>query len=424
MRYLLLQVWSNREEFILRDIRRQLERMGHEVGIVCIAKDRNTMQSKMVVHDEVQKFNPHRIIWLATVGFHYQDVWDRLEYLDVPRFALFYDDPVHRIKDQRLEGLMRMVAVNGYNTYVGVWDGYWREQLFNLYGLQSHEIHLSADAEEFNPSDNNMLPDKYIFVGMLHSQNAINRKFEKLSKPLQFIVKDIDSIVSQLVHEKVRHTDYVVFENGESLIQSYGDVFERYNDAEMVGFRWVVWALLKNASRIMMLRQIQRDRLAIFSEMMELDHANEDELRLLLKDPDKRIVIVNTSNWSAEQLGEVYSSGLLHIQATDPQSVYGGIPYRMFQSAACGRALLTDSRPELAKAFKRDEEVLIYGTGLNDNFFSRSMRVIEMDLKDVGQRARKRFIQEHTWEHRVLALEGLTVGMDIGKEYETMKQTI
>jgi len=410
MNCVFIQIWSHKEDFVLREIRRELVSQGHSVGVMYIAKSDDKLLELEEFESCLKSFNnPDRIIWLATTGFVYMSVWDKPEWQDVQKIALFFDDPVHRVKDQMMEGVMRDVATRK-DFHVGIWDGYWRGQAKELWGLDSHEIHLSADIEEFKPNDDNPMPDKIVFVGMLHSHNYINGLFKLLSRPAQLLVKAIDDEVSRITFVNLKDEADIEMSRAEELIRIFDakhGVMNSLKISESRKVRWIVWALAKNSKRIVMLRRTDPSKLAIFSEMEQLGHANEPELRVLLGDKEGKIEIVDTSNWHPESLAKVYSYGALHIQATDPQSVEGGIPYRVFQTAACEKALLTDRSEALAYAFEEGEEIFFYG-----DYFWRSYKAALKTtltlgcMKEFGMAARERFLEEHTWKHRLDTIEG------------------
>lgn len=407
MKYVLIQIWEGSEDFILREMRRALQFQGHNIKVLSIAKDEDTLIDPAVIRAALKSFQPDRIIWIATTGFCYMDIWNE-DFKDVPKIALFFDDPVRCIKDQRMENLMKHIATRS-DFHIGIWDGYWRQQVKWLYGLNSHPIHLSADLEEFQPPEKILAPDKVVFVGMLHSHNAITEWFNKLSPPVQKLCHSIDAALTQLVGKSVRNLSNAPIPCAEKLI-AQADVNRVMNQASHEDgshLRWCVWALAKNAARIKMLRKTRR--LLMFCEMKQLGHANEAEIRQLLQDDKKEIQIVDTSDWKPADVAKCYHYGRLQVQAIDPQSVQGGIPYRVFQAAASGRVLLTDVNPELVQAFEPKKEILSYSndsTSFDD--YGVNLTIFEFNTSQfdaIGQAARARFLKEHTWNHRIAEIE-------------------
>jgi spore maturation protein CgeB len=114
---------------------------------------------------------------------------------------------------------------------------------------------------------------------------------------------------------------------------------------------------------------------------------------------------VDTSDFKASDLGQLYHAGVVQIQATDPQSVLGGIPYRVFQTAASGKALITDLKSELVECFEPETEILGYRS--MQEFTSQLSKALKnpTHLAEIGRAAHQRFEKEHTWSHRLATIE-------------------
>jgi spore maturation protein CgeB len=77
---------------------------------------------------------------------------------------------------------------------------------------------------------------------------------------------------------------------------------------------------------------------------------------------------------------------------------------RLFEAAACGTPILTDSWPGLESFFKIGEEILTVRSAGEALQYLRD--IPECERRDLGQRARARVLHEHTAAHRAEELEG------------------
>lgn len=77
---------------------------------------------------------------------------------------------------------------------------------------------------------------------------------------------------------------------------------------------------------------------------------------------------------------------------------------RLFEAAACGTPIVSDSWPGLETIFKIGEEILIART--STQVLQYLQDVPEPERRSLGERARKRVMAEHTAAHRARELEG------------------
>jgi hypothetical protein len=189
---------------------------------------------------------------------------------------------------------------------------------------------------------------------------------------------------------------------------SEGDEVEKASPKDQRALRWCVWALLKNSFRKQVLREVlKKHPVTMYCDTKQLNHASEIEIGSVLPDVISNLTVVNTSDWSVEMLRQIPKFGDIQLQATDPQSVHSGIPYRVFQSAASGRCLLTDGKPGLNAAFSKDLEYYGYDNAKDVCESIYMMRAFSGTTKLIGEAAHQRFLKEHTWEHRLIEFETL-----------------
>jgi spore maturation protein CgeB len=73
---------------------------------------------------------------------------------------------------------------------------------------------------------------------------------------------------------------------------------------------------------------------------------------------------------------------------------------RLFEAAACGVPIVTDAWPGLAEFFAPGLEILVEDT-------LARLELHPDELREIGERARRRVLAEHTAAHRVAELERL-----------------
>jgi spore maturation protein CgeB len=76
---------------------------------------------------------------------------------------------------------------------------------------------------------------------------------------------------------------------------------------------------------------------------------------------------------------------------------------RLFEAAACGVPIISDSWRGLDTIFRPGLEILISGSAAQTSRFLSD--VTERERQAIGRRARQRVLSEHTAEHRAVQLE-------------------
>jgi len=293
-----------------------------------------------------------------------------------------------------------------------IWDRYWREKVKNMWGVDSGHIELAARPEDFYTSTIE-LTDDVVFIGSLHSKAELHRCYFMLPKIFQKIVDDWTGSNVQFTFMSVgkneswdRVIDAILSSWAPGDARLFRDICER-NLNHLVSLRWYLWAYAKNYVRIDMLRNaLEITPVRMMTETKQLVHASAQEIKYMVGDFSGRLKIHETHSYSGKDLGQLYHYGHLHLQATDPQSVYGGIPYRVYQTAASGRPLLTDFRTDWEESFAFNTEIIPYSAF---DFQSKLRECLETQHRtlDVGKNARKKFEERHTWTHRIEQLINL-----------------
>jgi spore maturation protein CgeB len=101
-----------------------------------------------------------------------------------------------------------------------------------------------------------------------------------------------------------------------------------------------------------------------------------------------------------------YNSQRFTLNVTRANMISAGFSpsVRLFEAAACGTPIISDSWPGIETFFKPDEEILISSS--SDETLIYLDEITEVDRRRMGYRARERVLSQHTARHRAAELEG------------------
>jgi spore maturation protein CgeB len=121
---------------------------------------------------------------------------------------------------------------------------------------------------------------------------------------------------------------------------------------------------------------------------------------------------------SPDQHPHFYSSSRLTLNVTrGAMAAIGYCPSgRLFEAAACGAPILSDSWPGLEQFFEPQREILVAAT---TGDAVRAVQMSDDELRLVARRARERTLAEHTADRRALELERIfetTIASDEGAD--------
>lgn len=385
-----------------------LKQLGHEVITVY-------SQSTQDANNKIRRFKPELILSIQNVGLMASEILCCEELSPVKKAIFFYDDPVGSLW---LFGKQHPLLKDPkrYNVHFFIWDHHWKKEMQQQLGVPCFSTHLSAETEYFSPGKKDLIPDIQhcvVFLGNLPSHNLLKEVFETLPSSHKKIARAVENEFRNgpyglnpfdALQREIRRAaedDRANFSNAFiAYMNSVPDLNKPF--APHIQLRRYAWLTGKRETRLRALRIVARIApLAILSNSKTPDNMGKDEFEAELKKNSSQLCFVDTSQANYYQLGHLYASGLVHFQSTDPQSVSGGIPYRVFQSAACGVPLISDTKPELAESFKADEEMLFYKDENNLGSIVESSLRDPKSLREIGSAAYKRFCQDHTWLHRV-----------------------
>ncbi len=351
---------------------------------------------------EVLDPRPEMIFMEGGGGFNLPEFFHHRKIQEVPVGVFWYDAPIRPYSCFISQPGYRDALKQANMTHF-IWDGFWRKWFETHVGVPSLPIHLAADPDDFHPLPRiSEYRDHAVFVGTLISQKHIEAERKKLHPVGQhiakFFAKNIDNAIYGLnPYQILGDTLNALPEKLVSALEMLG-----HNNSEILyRLNIFAWMIGKNEVRKRILREaVKVAPLLILSGNFEENHASETELQQVLKAPEKRLVVRDTRDCNVTDLKNLYAYGRLHLQATDPQSVEGGIPFRVFQTTACKRPLLTDKKNELGECYAFGRELLTYHSEVDfAETLEHAFKQADL-LEQVAEAGYQRFLKEHTWQHR------------------------
>jgi spore maturation protein CgeB len=116
--------------------------------------------------------------------------------------------------------------------------------------------------------------------------------------------------------------------------------------------------------------------------------------------PEVRAMVAGGPVWGRAKLA-VYSGSTLSLNHHHPMNDIVGVNTRAFELAASAACQVVDAKDELAHLFTAGEETVVY------HDLAELRRQLDHYLahpdeaRDIGERARKRALAEHTLRHRI-----------------------
>ncbi len=356
---------------------------------------------------DIEESAPDLIVWTMDWVLPCAKALMQERFRHIPKASLWFDDfqrtyAIHRYTEEH----RRLGKEHRLQTYV--WDGYWRNQFESKLQVSSLPIHLAADEIDYFPQDATRFKgyeNTVVFIGNIPSLASILNEVSALPVFCRSFIERTAQIIQTgayalLPYEAMERAYHELTFKCKVAVDHF-----RQDIGQGIVLNRLAWLFGKREVRLRILRlALQQADLVILSGHSEKTFAQADELSREFAGSRHRVHFINTDHVELHQLGCLYHIGGLHLQATDPQSVEGGIPFRVFETAASGRPLLSDRKPELAAAFEGGREILFYES---DQDFSEKLSVALQERarwKDIGDAAYNRFLREHTWKHRFQAL--------------------
>ncbi|SDU00100.1 Glycosyl transferases group 1 [Verrucomicrobium sp. GAS474] len=398
MRHLALDEWNA-----------ALRAAGHEVEERALRRpDAPPEETAAALAAEIGRKDPAALFAASALLFTLPSFFERPEVAGRPLVCFWFDDPYRPVtRWEREPGFLD--ALRRPHVHHHVWDGHWRAWLAERHGIASRPIHLAADPDFYRPlPPEGRTVDDVVFIGTLASRAAIEARKAALSPVLAKAARQVEAalVAAPFGADPFALVEAALAGLPERLRAEVEALAVRTPDA-LLALRALAWHLGKNEVRRRMLRAaLDAAPVTLFSGNLEQTQAGAGELAALVGPAPHPLHFHNTGNLPLRDLPLLYAEGRLHLQGTDPQSVLGGLPFRVFQTTACGQALLTDVKPELLACYREGTEIACYRTEAEIAPAIARWLTHAPERQALAAAGRERFLAEHTWAHRVREVLG------------------
>jgi hypothetical protein len=343
------------------------------------------------------------ICFIMDAPLGWPGLWKSPQLRSIPKASFWYDDYMRSPETLAHPEVWKHWQKDDAVT-VFSWDGHWRNKWREFSGHEALPVHLSADLEQFQNAADPLFPelrDHAVFTGTIPSVASLQTESNALPSPVRNYLNDCVADM-ELSPWPVRPYELAANERA-ALGDKRAMVINQWlsNPVHQALFNQQIWRWGKRTARLHGLSAIlQSGPVAVLSGHHTERFATESELRVALQAPAS-FQFRNTTEVPAEKWSGLFRSGRFQVQFTDPQSVEGGLPFRVFECAASGVVLLSDHRKELGAEFRDNEEIVLAQdeTGLT----RRSAELFAADaemLTSIGTAARVKFREKHTAAYR------------------------
>ena len=391
------------ESLFTRGLRHGARDAGWKTSMVALRDHPDRARSVKEIRAELLAQKPDVICFLMDAPLHLPDLWDDRAFAGIDKISLWFDDYLRSPKTMaHPETWTHWQKEN--DVRVGFWDGYWREEWECLTGGAAFPVHLAANPRMLDPEAapwEEAWSERAAFVGTVPSLHSLHEVGAGLSRPLQNLLAEVLSVLPEApwplrpyqLAEEVRG----------SLAPKLRLALEAALQKIETRALWhhLLWRWGKRIARLRGLAALgQAGPLAVLSGHGIERYAGEDELRASLP-ASLDFVYADTRAVPAGEWSRLFRTGKFQVQITDPQSIESGLPFRIFECAACAKPLLTDSRPGLAAVFPTPSGLVI-ASGEADLAFKAAQLFAQTsgELVNLGRQSREQFLVGHTWRAR------------------------
>ncbi len=402
-RVIFLESRDGVESLFTRGLRSGATASGCQVEVVFLADAAGQSRTEKDVRIELLEKQPDTVCFLMDAPLDFKYIWDAPSLAAVDKISLWFDDYFRSPKTLgRPEIWTDWQQKHGVR--VGIWDGYWRCQWKKHTGVDAFPIHLAADPRLLRPTAepwNKEWSERAVFIGTIPSLKSLDAFTGAFPSPLR---RFLHEVCDAMQTEPWPIRPYDLYARCRSFIgHKYGRALDAMLQDPTVLALWnhALWRWGKRMARLRGLAAVaQAGPLAILSGHGTESYADEDELRAALPSGTD-FVYADTRGVGASAWKALFRTGKFQVQITDPQSIEGGLPFRVFECAACAVPLLSDHRPELAGLFPP-------GTGVftaagEKGLAETAAQLFKMPRKELDAQAKlfnRDFLAHHTWEVR------------------------
>ena len=391
------------ESLFTRGLRTGATACGWHPQVIFLADRDGIPRLEKDVRIDLLKAHADAICFLMDAPLDLKNIWDAPSLQPVEKISLWFDDYYRSPKT-----LARPETWTDWQTRhgvrVGIWDGYWRCQWKQLTGVEAFPIHLAADPRQFRPGAEPWRKDwsdRAVFTGTIPARKSLDEYAAAFPAHMRRFLEEICAAMNAAPWP-IR--PYEAAQKARSFLPIR---YTRAIDATLkdpgVLALWnhLLWRWGKRIARLRGLSAVaQAGPLGIFSGHGVEVYADEDEIRAALP-AGVDFVYADTQAVPSQQWSRLFRTGKFQVQITDPQSIEGGLPFRVFECGASAMPLLSDHRTELSALFPP-------GRGLFTAIDEPSLQLVatqmfQMSARELDQQGRllhQDFLASNTWEIR------------------------
>lgn len=392
---LFLESITGTETLFIRGLRRGAEQAGWVTSVLFLRDQKEKAFPAEKIQSTIQKEGVDLICFLMDAPLPWENLWKTDFLREVPKISVWFDDffrSPHTLKHPERWTRWQTEC----NTRVYIWDGYWREQWEKLTGVEAKPIHLAADDRQFDPNAAPFFPElkeHIVFLGTIPSLVSLEQEMGALPSLIQKILRETLPCLEKdsWSIRPYERAEEILSQLSEKHRAAAGQWLQNFVNRTLLNHQ--LWRWGKRIARIRGLKAAaEAIPLAILSGHHTEVFAQEEELRTELPQ-NARIEFRDTTKVPFNQWSRLFRTGKCQLQITDPQSIQGGIPFRVFECIACCAPLISDARPELAELFPQ------LPLAFNESEFAR--KVVSFDPKEINfEEMHRNFLQNHTWQAR------------------------
>ncbi len=402
-RVIFLESREGVESLFTRGLRVGATACGWHPQVIFLADRSGIPRPEKDVRIDLLKAHADAICFLMDAPLDLKNIWDAPSLAPVEKISLWFDD---YFRSPRTMGRPEVWAdwQARHKVRVGIWDGYWRCQWKKLTGSEAFPIHLAADPRQLRPGAEpwrKEWSDRAVFTGTIPSKKSLDEFAAAFPSHMRRFLEEICAAMHAAPWPL---RPYEIAQKCRSFLpQRYTRAIDATLKDPGILALWnhLIWRWGKRIARLRGLAAVvQAGPLAVLSGHHTEAYAGEDEIRAAL--PARAdFVYADTKDVAPQYWARLFHTGKFQVQITDPQSIEGGLPFRVFECGACSVPLLTDHRPELAALCPPghgifsaiDEPSLQLVAG---QMFQMSKREIDRQ----GEALHHEFLAHHTWEIR------------------------
>ncbi len=402
-RVIFLESREGTESFFTRGLRGGALAAGWETEVVFLADRDGTERPDKAVRIELLTKRPDTVCFLMDAPLHLPRLWEAPSLAAVDKISLWFDDYYRSPKTLAHPEVWTDWQAN-HGVRVGIWDAYWRCNWKLHTGGNAFSARLAADPKLFSPDAPAWKPEwdeRAAFIGTIPALKSLEALAEPFPRALHRLLEDTCEAM-RLATWPIR--PYELARKSQSYLGSkYSTAVDAALSTPEIAALWnhLLWRWGKRIARLRGLAAVGAAApLAIMSGHGTEIYADEAELRAALP-AGIDLVYADTRGLPAKAWKNLFRTGKFQVQIVDPQSVEGGLPFRVFESAACARPLLSDHRTELAELFPEGCGVALAANeaGMAEAA-AQLLRTPDRELRAQGREFHRRFRTDHTWEAR------------------------